>query len=620
MISSRILPFIVLLALACRREPSQVTTRSASTALAVGLGDSAIVVRRLTIDTGQIQMFDQALSADGHFVLGLDVGTGNVARRDLRTGEKRLLTTEANWNSPSGREAEEPRVSPDGQLVAYAWSMGGPAFDYELRTIGIDGTGVRTLLKTNASISEAYPADWTRDGRSVLAFVYGQDNSTQLAVVSVADGSTHVLKSFDWRSPVGARFSPDGTWLAYDFQPDQTKDERDIFVLQAKGSSERRVTFDGVRKFVVGWSENGDGLFYSTTKDDATAVWFVPMREGSAAGSPRLVRSDLWGAQPIGIASGAVYYTIRDDKEALYSIPLDLKSGRAVGVPTLMASGVSNASPALWSPDGRSVVYVRGHAGTSPANQNQLIVRDIATGEERIAPPRLQYARLESWAPDGRSLVVLGSTRGHNERYRVDLTTGKAALLAVMNAPENAAFSSDGRTAYIARNSGRERFVDSGRVVRRDVTTGEERELYRGRQVFGPRLSPDGTQLAFVTEAPDSGAERNRTSIMLVTPNGSEVRSVLSGTFGGGSLNWTQDGQRLLFREFLAEGDALSILTLATGQVQRLITGKTGFGGPRLSPDDRHVLYTATSGGKKRELWVMESLPGSRSRAVNDAR
>jgi len=610
MISSRALPFLTLLLVACRREPSHATTLSATTARAVGLGDSAVVVRRLTADTGQIQMFDETPSPDGRFVVGLDVGTGNVAARDLRTGEKRLVTAGADWNSSTGSEAEGSRVSPDGRLVAYAWSLGGPAFEYELRAIGIDASGVRTLLRTNATMAEAYPADWTRDGRSILTFIYGKDRSTQLALVSAADGSMRVLKSFDWRSPFNARFSPDGAWLAYDFQGDQRKDDRDIFVLQMNGSRERRVTSDGGPKEFVGWSRDGEGLFYSTAKDGATSVWFLPMRAGVSIGSPQLIRSDLWGAVPLGTANGALYYSIRDDQLGLYSIAVDLDAGHAAGVPSLVTSDVSGATAALWSPDGRRIAYVRGHAG----GRNALIIRDVATGEERVTPPVVQYARLDSWADDGRSLVVLGRTRGHDARYRVDLATGKATLLGVVNAPENIAFSADALTEFITRNSTRERgFVDSGTVVARDVATGQERELYRGRQVFGPRVSPDGRQLAFVAESPDSGAPRNRMSIMLVTPNGGEARSVVSGAFGGGSLNWTRDGRRLLFREFTSDGEALSLLTLATGQVQRVATSKTGFGGPRLSPDERRVLYSDAGGGRKRELWVMTNLPGART-------
>jgi hypothetical protein len=40
---------------------------------------------------------------------------------------------------------------------------------------------------------------------------------------------------------------------------------------------------------------------------------------------------------------------------------------------------------------------------------------------------------------------------------------------------------------------------------------------------------------------------------------------------------------------------------------------KTGFGGPRLSPDERRVLYSDAGGGRKRELWVMTNLPGART-------
>ena len=79
-------------------------------------------------------------SPDGRYLAFQDQRTGDLALRDLATGENRRLTkNKVAW----ARFTREARISPDGQRVAYDWGFPGEGFD--LRVVGIDGSQPRVV-------------------------------------------------------------------------------------------------------------------------------------------------------------------------------------------------------------------------------------------------------------------------------------------------------------------------------------------------------------------------------------------------------------------------------------------------------------------------------------------
>jgi Tol biopolymer transport system component len=613
-------PLIVLLAAGCNRDRSQVSTLSAATVPPNGIGDSTVRVRRIEVDSGDF--LPVAPSSDGRLMAGLSVKTGDVAVRDLRSGATRVLTKEADWET-SYREAEAPLISPDGKLVAYAWQNDVPSFDYELRVIGTDGTGKRVLVKPQANTVETYPVDWTADARAILTLQYGNDNATRLALVNVVDGSTRVIRSFDWRSPTLAKISPDGSWIAYDFQTDERRGARQIILVRPSDGRESRITTDDAPKFLIGWATDGSGVFYRTTKGDAVSVWFVSVSDGKATAGARLVRGDLWGAEVLGIATGTLYYMASNVRQAIYRVPVDLDAKRVTAPPTSMVTGTFMRGPAVWSPDGRSIAFVR----LVDARQFALAIRDVVSSDERTLLLPVQYGEITKWLADGKSVILRARQRNQWGSYRVDLTSGKTEFLSPLGGGDRTEFSPDGRTEYRSRNlAGRNPAspFDSSVVTVRDLASSSEREIYRGNQLATPRVSPNGAELALlraVQGQPGQAGPPATVELLVVPTSGGAPRVVLSraaGEIGPHGLNWTSDGKRIVFGGIATiDGGRSSHLTMvdvATGQSTTLLTQKAQVGGARLSPDERIVTFWTTLGGQARELWAMENLPGGARR------
>lgn len=79
------------------------------------------------------------VSPDGRYLTYTDWNTGDLAVRDLATGENHHLTQNGKW---TGEYAEVSVPSADGKQVAYGWFNGS---FWELRVMVIDGSKPRTI-------------------------------------------------------------------------------------------------------------------------------------------------------------------------------------------------------------------------------------------------------------------------------------------------------------------------------------------------------------------------------------------------------------------------------------------------------------------------------------------
>src|SRR5919199_6334582 len=72
-------------------------------------------------------------------------------------------------------------------------------------------------------------------------------------------------------------------------------------------------------------------------------------------------------------------------------------------------------------------------------------------------------------------------------------------------------------------------------------------ELLKIRRVADPQLSPDGRWVAYQVTVPDVAANRSVTQIYLIPVGGGEPRQLTSGASSATGPRWSPDGARIAF-------------------------------------------------------------------------
>jgi len=548
-----------------------------------------------------------SLSPDGRYLSYVDWTTGDLALRDFGTGKTRHLTNQAE----SSGNAFFSAISPDGKEVAYEWYKDGSA---ELRLVRLDGSATRVLSKEGA-----IPNDWSPDGKNVLCTMVGSGGefSTQIALVSLADGSLHVLKSFDRLYPGKMRFSPDGRYIAYDYPPHPESDNRDIFLLTADGSRETALVEDPGEDELLGWTPDGNNILFTSDRSGSMSAWILPVAEGKAAGPPELLKQDIGLAQPIGFTrSGSYYYSLEIGTSDIYTADFDPGTGKIVSQPQKATQRFVgwNSSPA-WSPDGQFLAYLSSRR--QGIFEYQLIsIRSLKTGEERdLSPDVLDLWGPLRWSPDGQSILVPGKDKKiQHGTYLVDSRTGevKSTVHVDPNSEiSNPAWFADGkRLLYTDTHS--ESGTIREAVVIHDLQTASKAVLFRaspGTKIDDIALSPDGRQVAVALV--EKGTQ---SSVLKILPVGGGeaielIRAKEPETIVGDSLSWSGDSRYIVFGKSESTGQERKIQLLAIaargGEPHALGLAMESVHDFTFDPSGHHVAFAA--GRARSEVWVMEN-------------
>jgi Tol biopolymer transport system component len=573
-------------------------------------------------------------SPDGRLMLKTDWDTGDLAIRDMTTGQtKRLMAKPGSWRD-SDAYAESPLYSPDLRNIVYLWFTDEKTPHAELRVMANEpGSKARVLVNT-PEISYYEPAAWSSDGKSVLVLIEKPDLTWQLAWVSAADGSVKVLKSLEWRIRWGGRqarslqnvrsrprISPDGRYIVYaalSTNPKAAKgpisvtDER-IYLLAADGSSEiELVKTAGINENPT-LTPDGKNLLFTSDRSGNSDLWSVAMENGRAAGLPTLVMAETGtGIRAMRMTrSGSYYYTNMNRSVEIVSIA-------EAGISTSAVKNVVGIRP-TWSPDGKHLAFLR-HRPPAGGDNYDLVIHSLETGEEtrytfnglRTFPPQ--------WFHDGKSVLVFVRSTGKSTGwYRVDLASKEFRQIVEWDDArlQLGMLSRDEQTIYAGgltekKNGGSQ--VD--RILAIDLNTGQQKQVCRLTATFGfvgLQLSPDGGTLAIRYQ----DQETRRTHLARVAVDGSGYREIYTGDAGvqHNHFAWSKDGRRILFGVQQEDKNIIMAIPAEGGKAETSGFDLKAAGAPKqlsnllnisLSSDGKRLAFSAAN--QVQELWAIDNL------------
>jgi hypothetical protein len=305
--------------------------------------------------------------ADGLVILGPSNGGLQLIGPD---GAAEILDTQVvDW----------PAFSPDGRRVAI-WHGLGP--DWSIDLLDVETRDMQPILDPAlvASVEPNGPLQWSPDGRRLLVNA-NLDGLSVVAVLDVATGAFERIDDLETMRHFNARWSPDGTRLAW-LAEDRFGGEAELYVGDADGGRARVLRPEmpeGATAFVDApvWSpdgsrlrigagpggEVGDHLIEIDWRDGrVTQVFDTPSLQWLIGWSPR---ADLLGWVAIDRDPGPRSIWVM---EADGANRRDLATGICVAVD--------------WSPSGREILYVVG----CPPRARTFEIRAVSveTGESRV--------------------------------------------------------------------------------------------------------------------------------------------------------------------------------------------------------------------------------------------
>lgn len=430
----------------------------------------------------------------------------------------------------------DPALSPDGQLVAFAWQgpdqsgYGDPA-DFDIWVQSLD-TGEPTRL-TDHPDQERFPV-WSPDGSSLVfarasmtdrrcglyrALVSGgtarrlldcppgiqslaasPDATTlvvsasdepgkppSLALLSLEDGQLRPLT----RTPEGAlgdhrpAVSPDGQWIAFERRENAYRHR--LMVVGIDGDDERPLTADawGQMRGVV-WSADSRSVLFSSNRTGRFLLW----RAALAGGAPtRMPINDDWVTQP-GLSRHGhrlIYRTFRD-VVGLHALSLS-SPGVAAGEPLPVVPSTRSERDPVWSPDGVRLAFLSDRSGTVELWSGRPDGLGLIRHTDFAGPPPESPA----WSPDGRFLVFDAAHDGHADLWRVEADGRRPERLTDHPANErNPSFTRDGRAIYFASDR-----TGSWQIFRMPAAGGAPRQMTQDGGFFAVE-APDGGYLLSV--------------------------------------------------------------------------------------------------------------------------
>lgn len=497
-----------------------------------------------------------AVSPSGRYASFTDVrglGVGDLGVWDLNAHQRRVLTHGSGWTF-------DAVFSPDEKSLVYSYLAG---HGWELHRIAIDGSGDQTLLKDSEGRNFDL-MDWSLDGKYIAAVIGTKDQTTQLALISPADGSLQVLKRFGAVDIERAAFSMDNKDLAYDAPSSQPGSGQDIFLISTDGKDDRPLIQHPADEFLVGWSPKGDSLVFGSTRTGAWGIWRAKFSNGTIQGDPELLKEDVGRVLPVSVTrSGAVFMLQYVGIADVYTAEL----GSTVPPARIRENPIGlNGSPS-YSSDGRKLLY---HSSRGPDGQGVLRIRSLATGQERELRPKLDHYQNPHWGADSRWIEVQGTDGTTDGAWGVDSKTGDVKLL----------------------RAGRPPPVFRPRLPEGDPGPGS------------PTPSPDGSVIARAVR----GYPKGYNSLLLVTPSGGPPRELVrlkQPEAFTAAFAWSPDGKYVYFTRRTSSGTELMRIPASGGTIEPLGLKMSMIRDLTIHPDGKHIAFV---GGESNnvELWALE--------------
>jgi tricorn protease len=503
-----------------------------------------------------------------------------------------------------------PVFSPDGHSIAFSSNRHG---SYNVFVIPVDSGKPRQLTFDSAN---DLVTGWSPDGQSVL---FASTRSTafppgfELYTVPVDGGRARRVSAAEGREGV---YSPKGDRIAYVRGPGawyrkgyRGSANDDIWICDADGSNNRRLTTNDVQDTSPMWSSDGQWIYYvsechGTPANIVRQAADAAVGPGAAAGAllpsgpkPQPVTHHTDDAVRRARISGNGQWIVYECGADLWVV-----STKEGATPRKLAIEVhtddkSNAD--------RVETYANDHASEFALSADEKYAVLTIHGElflTQIAPPSGKTRRLTetnvnnhgvAWAPDNSRILFISDKSGHDNIYMLQaddpehpqfvnarrfkttqLTKSKEAALGV-------SFSPDGK---------RVAFVQAGKLWTMNPDGTDQKTVVNETRVIDYEWSPDSKWFVYSRQ---DGSFASELYVVPVTGPTAEnpPRNITRYATLNTEVSWSADGKKIAFLSARGASNipTLYVTTLRKPAAPGVAEGPAGSGAVEIDWDDIHL-------------------------------
>jgi len=325
--------------------------------------------------------------------------------------------------------------------------------------------------------------------------------------------------------------SSDGNWIAFPATDAHTVTE--IYYMHVSGGEPKKLTDDSLWKFTADISPDGSQIVYTRSRSRRPLSFPLEIFTISTLGGPSRKIADAGNAPRWSPDGTMIAYLAQ--RSSLWLMNADGSGKRMIVRDSLGGGRVSVG----WSPDGKSLTWLRSFVGTAGVYE-EIIIHDLETGEERQLTHDKKNIDEVYWMSHG--IVLYSSNReGPSNLWAIPSEGGTPVQITKGPGPDLAIKASkDGkRVLYMQQASfGAVMVGDAGGQNAIPITPDDQ-------SVVDPTFSPDGKQIAFLVNDPDP--IKPFRYLYILDRQSQNRRQLTTGAEGIENFVWSPDGRKIAY-------------------------------------------------------------------------
>jgi YVTN family beta-propeller protein len=263
------------------------------------------------------------------------------------------------------------------------------------------------VVWTSSVYNNEHPA-YSPDGKQIV-FASNRYGDNEIFVMD-ADGSNQRRLTASPGRDAHPQFSPDGKKIAFQSPRDGDGGDTNLYVMNADGSQQVKITHHKGFAGVPNWSPDGAQILYQWRDDTANDKRWQIYLVNADGSNPRHLSQDASNNQvPNWSPDGKriLFYSDRTGNNQIYVANAD---GSNV---TRLTNNTANDYAAFWSRDGARVVFCSDRDG----GREVYTMNADGSKQRRVTAGATAYQ--SSWSPDGRRILFTSIRSGQSEIYTV---------------------------------------------------------------------------------------------------------------------------------------------------------------------------------------------------------